>query len=285
MGKTKIASPVRITLRQLRKNPSAIVGILILGCLILLTLLVPYFSPYSSVKISPREALQAPSIHHMMGTDDLGRDLATRVLYGTRISLTVGLIAVGLGGFIGVSMGLVAGYFGGALDLFIMRIIDIMLAFPGILLALLIMTILGPSLASVMLAVGISDVPLYVRLVRGSVISAKENTYVEAAKALGCSRHFIMFRHILPNVLAPLIVVSTLEVANAILTAAALSFLGMGAQPPTPEWGALLSEGRRYIRTAWWMISFPGLMIMISVLSINLLGDGLRDALDPKLQQ
>jgi len=285
MRKTKIGSPARITLRQLRKSSSAIVGILILGSLILLTLLVPYFSPYTPTKISPREALQAPSIHHIMGTDDFGRDVATRVLYGTRISLSVGLIAVGVGGSIGVIIGLVSGYFGGALDLFIMRIIDIMLAFPGILLALIIMTILGPNLTNVMLAVGISDVPLYVRLVRGSVISAKENTYVEAAKALGCNRNLIMFRHILPNVLAPFIVVSTLEVANAILTAAALSFLGMGAQPPTPEWGALLSEGRRYIRTAWWMISFPGLMIMISVLSINLFGDGLRDALDPKLQQ
>ncbi len=278
-----IESPTRIAVRRLLKSPSAFVGVSILACLILLTLFGGLISPYDPRGISPRESLQSPSLRHLMGTDDLGRDIATRVIFGTRFSLVIGLVAVGLGGTIGLFVGLISGYFEGTFDLLIMRLMDIMLAFPGILLALFIMAILGPSLGNVMLAVGISDIPMYVRLVRGSTISAKQNTYVEAALALGCSRWLVMFRHILPNVVAPFIVVSTLEVANAILIAAALSFLGMGAQPPTPEWGAMLSEGRRYVRMAWWMITFPGLMIMLSVLAINLFGDGLRDALDPKL--
>ncbi len=285
MKRGAIESPARIAVRRLLKSPSALVGMSILGCLILLTLFSSLISPYDPIGISPREALERPSTHHLMGTDDLGRDIATRVIFGTRISLVIGLVAVGLGGSIGLVVGLISGYSGGIIDLLTMRFMDIMLAFPGILLALVIMVILGPSLRNVMLAVGISDIPMYVRLVRGSVISAKENTFVEAARAVGCNRWLIMFRHILPNVVAPFIVVSTLEVANAILIAAALSFLGMGAQPPTPEWGAMLSEGRRYIRMAWWMITFPGLMIMLSVLGINLLGDGLRDALDPKVRR
>lgn len=280
----KVETPTRLVLKRLRKSHGALIGAAMLLCLIALAILAPKISPYDPIKMSPNESLQPPNNKHLMGTDDFGRDIATRVLFGTRISLMVGIIAVGIGGSIGIIVGLIAGYYGGSIDLVVSRIIDIMLAFPGILLALIIMTLLGPSLTNIMIAVGVSDVPLYVRLVRGCVISAKENEYVEAARALGCRKLIIMFRHILPNVIAPFIVVSTLEVAHAILLAAALSFLGMGAQPPTPEWGAMLSEGRRYIRTAWWMITFPGMMIMVSVLSINLLGDGLRDALDPRLK-
>jgi len=279
---SQIEKPSWLVLQQLRKSHSAIVGLVILLALIVLAILAPIISPYNPLKMAPRDSLQGLSSRHIMGTDDFGRDIATRVLFGARISLTVGLVAVVLGGSIGAIIGLAAGYSGGVFDFIVMRIVDIMLAFPGILLALIIMTILGPSLTNVMIAVGLSDIPLYIRLVRGCVLSAKENVYVEVARAIGCSKSAIMFKHILPNVVAPLIVVSSLEVANAILTSAALSFLGMGAQPPTPEWGAMLSEGRRYMRTAWWMITFPGLMIMISVLAINLFGDGLRDALDPK---
>jgi peptide/nickel transport system permease protein len=278
-------TPTNIALRELVRNRSAIVGSAILIALLFVALFAPLLTPYDPIVIDPEVSFSAPNRNHIMGTDDFGRDIFTRLLYGTRISLRVGFLAVGIGGSIGLIIGLAAGYFGGAFDFVVMRFIDIMLSFPGILLALLIMTILGPSLTNVMIAVGISDVPLYVRLVRGTVLSAKENGYVEAARGLGCSRRVIIVRHILPNIVAPFIVVTTLEVANAILLSATLSFLGMGAQPPTPEWGAMLNEGRRYIRTGWWMITFPGLMIMLSVLGINLLGDGLRDALDPKLSE
>ncbi|TVQ28549.1 MAG: ABC transporter permease [Spirochaetaceae bacterium] len=278
-------TPTTIALRELRRSRSAIVGAAIMTALIVVALIAPLVSPYDPIAINPDVSLQGPSGRHWMGTDDFGRDILSRVLHGTRISLRVGIIAVGIGGSIGLLIGLAAGYIGGRFDFAVMRFIDVMLSFPGILLALLIMAVLGPSLTNVMIAVGISNVPLYVRLVRGTVLSAKENGYVEAARGIGCSNRVIIVKHILPNIIAPFIVVTTLEVANAILLSATLSFLGMGAQPPTPEWGAMLNEGRRYIRTAWWMITFPGLMIMLSVLGINLLGDGLRDALDPKLSE
>ena len=278
-------TPTTIALRELRRSRSAIVGAAIMIALVTVALLAPLVAPYDPIAINPDVSLQRPSGRHWMGTDDFGRDIFSRVLHGTRISLRVGIIAVGIGGSIGLLIGLAAGYAGGAFDFTVMRVIDVMLSFPGILLALLIMAVLGPSLTNVMIAVGISNVPLYVRLVRGTVLSAKESGYVEAARGTGCSHLVIVVKHILPNIIAPFIVVTTLEVANAILLSATLSFLGMGAQPPTPEWGAMLNEGRRYIRTAWWMITFPGLMIMLSVLGINLLGDGLRDALDPKLSE
>jgi len=185
---------------------------------------------------------------------------------------------------IGVNMGLAAGYYGGLADALTMRLIDVMLAFPGILLALAIIAVLGPGLFNVMIAVGVSAVPTYARVVRGAVLSVKENAYVEASRVVGCKPAHILFRHILPNVTAPIIVMATLRVGGAIITGAALSFLGLGAQPPTPEWGAILSEGRNYIRVAWWITTFPGLAIMVTVLSMNLLGDGLRDALDPRLR-
>ena len=278
-----LASPGRLVLGELVRSRSAMIGGAIILIFVFLAVLAPNITKYNPVEMDPENALMQPGRGHLMGTDDFGRDIATRVLFGTRISLTVGIVAVGIGGSIGLIVGLLAGYYGGTFDFLVMRIIDTMLTFPGILMALLIMTVLGPSLTNVMIAVGISDVPVYVRLVRSSVLSAKEHGYVEAARGVGCGRVSIMIKHILPNVLAPFIVVTTLEVANAILLSATLSFLGMGAQPPTPEWGAMLNEGRRYIRTGWWMITFPGLAIMVSVLGINLLGDGLRDALDPKL--
>jgi peptide/nickel transport system permease protein len=276
-------TPGRIVLRALLHSPSAIVGASIVAAYVVLAVLAPHLSAFDPTAMAPEESLRPPGPGHLFGTDDFGRDIATRILYGTRISLTVGVVAVGIGGAIGLLVGLLVGYFGGVLDFLVMRLIDIMLTFPGILLALLIMTILGPSLTNVMIAVGISDIPVYVRLVRSSVLAAREQGYTESARGIGCSRWAVIFKHILPNVLAPFIVVATLEVANAILLSATLSFLGMGAQPPTPEWGAMLNEGRRYIRTGWWMIGFPGLAIMLAVLGINLLGDGLRDALDPRL--
>jgi peptide/nickel transport system permease protein len=208
----------------------------------------------------------------------------TRIVYGGRISLRIGIISVFIALLVGVPMGLIAGYYGGVLDDLIMRVVDMMLAFPGILLALVIIAILGPSLINVMVAVGISSVPTYARVTRGSVLKAKEEMFVEASILMGCRTRRILLLHILPNILGPLVVVSTLGVAGAIISGAALSFLGLGATPPTPEWGLLLSDGRNYLRHAWWISTFPGLAIMATVLSINLLGDGLRDALDPKMK-
>lgn len=281
----RIETPASLALAELLRSRSAIVGASICLLLLLTALFAPLIAQRDPIEIDTTVTLQPPGRGHIMGTDDFGRDIFSRVIYGSRISLRVGVVAVGIGATIGLVIGLAAGYIGGAFDFAVMRVIDVLLSFPGILLALLIITVLGPSLLNVMIAVGISDVPLYVRLVRGSVMSAKENGYVEAARSTGASRRLIITRHILPNIIAPFIVVTTLEVANAILLSATLSFLGMGAQPPTPEWGAMLNEGRRYIRTAWWMITFPGFMIMLSVLGINLLGDGLRDAVDPRLSQ
>ena len=221
---------------------------------------------------------------YLLGTDQFGRDVASRVLYGARLSLTVGLIAVWIAVGVGAPIGLVSGFYGGRLDVFAMRVMDVLLAFPGILLALAIVSVLSPGLGNVMIAVGLAAVPTYARLTRASVLSARELLYVEAARAMGGRDRFILARYILPNVVAPLIVTSTLGLGTAILSAAALSFLGLGSPPPTPEWGRMLSEGRDYLREAWWISTFPGLAIMLTVLAMNLLGDGLRDVLDPRLK-
>jgi ABC-type dipeptide/oligopeptide/nickel transport system permease subunit len=248
----------------------------------MVSVLAPVLAPYDPLAIDPMGALQPPSFEHPMGTDPIGRDVLSRVLFGGRISLVVGLVSVGISLAIGVILGLLAGYFGGTVDNVIMRLMDMMLAFAGILLALTIVAVLGPGLTNVMLAVGISGIPNFARLVRGSVLSAKENLYVEAARSIGIRSGRIIFRHILPNVMAPVIVLATLAYGWAILSAASLSFLGLGAQPPTPEWGIMLSDGRGYLREAPWVTFFPGFAIMLTVLSANVLGDGLRDALDPR---
>ncbi len=266
------------------RNRGAVIGATVLIFLVLLALFADWIAPYDPLTMVPRDTQQPPSRIHVMGTDLLGRDILSRVIFGTRLSLLIGLASVCIGAVIGTIIGLGAGYYGGWLEAVTMRIMDAMLAFPGILLALSVIVGLGTGIVNVMIAVGVATIPGYARLVRGSVLSAKENVYVEAARVMGCPSTRIMFRHILPNVIAPVIVLSTLQFGVAILSAAGLSFLGLGAQPPTPEWGLMVSMGRTYLGKAWWMSTFPGLAITVAVIAINLMGDGLREALDPRLR-
>jgi peptide/nickel transport system permease protein len=266
------------------KNRGAVIGSAVLIFLVLITLFANWIAPYDPITVVPRDSQQPPSRTHFMGTDLLGRDILSRVIFGARLSLLIGLASVCIGATIGTIVGLGAGYYGGWLEAVIMRVVDAMLAFPGILLALTVIVGLGTGIVNVMIAVGVATIPGYARLTRGTVLSAKENVYVEAARVMGCSSTRIMFRHILPNVIAPVIVLSTLRFGIAILSAAGLSFLGLGAQPPTPEWGLMVSMGRTYLGKAWWMSTFPGLAITVAVVAINLVGDGLREALDPKLR-
>jgi peptide/nickel transport system permease protein len=266
------------------RQRGALIGLVILATLATMAVAAPWLSSRDPIRTAPREALQPPGGRFVLGSDQFGRDVASRVLYGARISLLVGVISVSIAVALGAPLGLVSGYYGGRLDALIMRVMDVMLAFPGILLALAIVSVLSPGLGNVMIAVGLSAVPGYARLVRATVLSAREHLYVEAARALGGRDGGILVRDILPNVVAPLIVTATLGLGGAILSAAALSFLGLGSQPPQPEWGRMLSEGRDYLREAWWISTFPGLGILLTVLAMNLVGDGLRDALDPRLK-
>jgi peptide/nickel transport system permease protein len=282
---SKPQSQGAIVWRQLRQNRAAMIGAALVIFEIVLALGAQWIAPYDPLDQDPRAALQPPSREHLFGTDDTGRDLLSRVIYGTQISLRVGLISVGIGGGIGIVLGIIAGYRGGWADNVIMRMMDLLLAFPGILLALAIIAILGPGLFNVMIAVGISAIPAYTRLARGSALALREREFVVGARAIGCGDGHITLRYILPNVLPPLIVLATLGIAGAILTAAGLSFIGLGAVPPAPEWGAILTLGRKYINQAWWYTTFPGLAIAITVLGINMLGDALRDALDPRLRR
>jgi ABC-type dipeptide/oligopeptide/nickel transport system permease subunit len=282
--RTRAESPWRIALRMLGKNKVAMAGLAILVAISLTAVFAPQISPYDPNEVDILNQLQAPSREHLLGTDLYGRDMLSRIFWGGRVTLVVGLISVGIAATFGILLGLISGYYGRWIDSAIMRFIDILLAFPRILLALTIVGMLGPGLFNVMLAVGIASITGYARLVRGSVLSAKEETYVVAARVVGCRDTRILARHCLPNVIGPVIVLATLDVASAILAASSLSFLGLGVQPPTAEWGYMLNEGRNYLRSAPWITFFPGVAIMVSVLSINMLGDGLRDALDPRLK-
>jgi peptide/nickel transport system permease protein len=272
------------TWERFMRSRSALIGGGVLLLIVLLALAAPLISPYDPIKTNQRLSLEQPSFDHLMGTDRFGRDIFSRVLWAGQASLPIGLVAVAIGVLLGVSVGLLAGYYGGWLDAISMRFVDLLLAFPGILLALAIIAILGGSLTNLMIAVGVSAIPDYVRITRGTVLSVKEREFVLAARTIGCRGPAIMVRHILPNVLAPLIVLATLGMAAAIITGSALSFLGLGIKPPTPEWGNMLAEGREFLQHAPWVAFFPGAAIMLSVLSINLLGDGLRDVLDPRMR-
>ncbi|MCY3836146.1 MAG: ABC transporter permease [Anaerolineaceae bacterium] len=273
--------------RQLRQDKAALVGGALLLIIIAVTMLADLVSPYDPLEQSQDRAdlLAAPNADHWMGTDDLRRDVFSRILHGGRTTISVGVISISAAVSVGLVLGLVAGYFGGYIDDVISRILDILLTLPAILMAIVVVTILGAGLQNAMLAVGIASMPAFARLVRGDTLVEKNKTYVEGSRAMGASHWHIMWQHILPNVLSSVIVVGTLRVASAIQIAAGLSFLGLGAQIPHPEWGAMLSLGRNYMRSGqWWMTVFPGLAIFITVMCINLLGDGLRDALDPRLR-
>jgi peptide/nickel transport system permease protein len=270
--------------KHARWRLSALVGAGIVAVCVVVAVLAPLLAPHDPVEIFSGQLRKPPSLRFPMGTDEVGRDILSRVIFGARVSLRVGLISVSIAMVCGTALGLIAGYAGGWADAVIMRIVDVMLAFPGILLAIAIVAVLGPGIDNVMFAVGIESIPVYVRTVRASTLSVKQNEFVMAARAAGAAPSGIIWRHILPNVVAPIIVLATLGVGLAILIAAGLSFIGIGAQPPTPEWGSMLSTGRTYIRDAPWIAVFPGLAIMIVVLALNLLGDGLREALDPRMR-
>ena len=286
----KPRSPFREGIGRLVRNRTAVAGLIIITVFLLMALLAPWLAPRDPLaqalyaKLKPPFWDPAGSFDHLLGTDDFGRDLLSRIIYGSRISMLVGLVSVTISLFFGTFAGAVAGFYGGRLDNLIMRFMDLLLAFPSILLAIVIVAFLGPSLRNAMLAIGVVSIPRYARIVRGSVLEEYNKDYVQGARALGAGDGRLIFHHILPNCLAPLIVQTTLGFASAILEAAALSFLGLGAQPPTPEWGAMLANGRALILRAWWAVTFPGLMILFAVLGFNLLGDGMRDALDPRLR-
>jgi peptide/nickel transport system permease protein len=281
------AAPRRVRraqlVRRLLRHRGAVAGFVVLAALLLIALLAPLIAPYDPIAVS-RTTLKPPSAQHLMGTDNIGRDILSRVIYGTRISLRMGFIAVAIAAIFGTAIGVVAGTYGKIVDNVLMRFIDALMAFPGILLALTIAAVLGPGVFNAMIAVGVASIPTFARLVRSSVLQVKQTPYVESARAVGCTDFQMITRHILPNVLTPVLVLGTLGIAGAILIGASLSFLGLGAQPPTAEWGAMLSQGRQFMRTAWWIMAFPGLAITITVMAANLVGDGLRDALDPRLK-
>lgn len=271
---------------QFRKSKSSVVGLLIVLAFFLLAALAPFLAPADPLA-QHLDAQLARPLHSgfLLGADDLGRDILSRILYGARISLMVGTISVSISLVAGGLVGLFSGYFGGTLDLLAMRVIDIMMAFPSILLAIVICAALGPSLQNAMIAIGFIGVPSFARMIRASVLAEKETDYVVAERSLGAGHLRLIFTAILPNCIAPIIVQSTLSYAGAIISAAGLSYLGLGAQPPTPEWGFMVSSGKDYIQTAWWVITFPGIAILLAVLGFNLLGDGLRDVLDPRMKE
>ncbi|MCX6048974.1 MAG: ABC transporter permease [Chloroflexi bacterium] len=272
-------------LRRLAKEPTTICGLILLVIFILLALLAPLISPFDPLFQNISVSLTKPSIPYYLGTDKLGRDILSRMLYGAQISIRSGVIVVLLAGSFGTLVGLIAGYLGGWVDEIWMRITDIFFAFPGLILAMAIAGALGPSLTHALIAVAIVSWPVYARLIRGQVLSLRERDFVQAARSIGVRDWRIIWQHLLPNTLAPLLVQASFDMAGTILSVAGLSFIGFGAQPPTPEWGVMISEGRNYITTQWWLTAVPAIGILLLVAALNLVGDGLRDLLDPKLRR
>jgi peptide/nickel transport system permease protein len=278
----------RLSFYLINRNRLQRISLIVILLLVLIAIFAPFIAPYPGHAISdtnPDDRLLAPSSKYWFGTDELGRDMFSRVIYGTRISLQTALIAVGIALLIGVPLGAIAGGLGGVVDEIIMRITDIFLSFPPLLLAIAIAAFLGPNLQNAMLSIAISWWPWYTRIIRGQAVSIRERQFVRAARAIGTPKFRIIFKHILPNTFAPVIVQASMDIGGVILTIAALSFLGLGAQPPTPEWGLLISSSRTYFLDAWWYSTFPGIAILITVLVFNLIGDGIREVLDPKTRK
>ena len=269
---------------RLRRNVGALLGLTILAMVLLVAIFADVLMPYDPLKTYPANAFDPPSLSHLFGTDEIGRDIFSRVIAGSRISFEIALLVLAVASAIGVSIGALAGYFGGWLDEICMRLADIFFAFPHFLLAMAIVAALGPGITNAMLAIAVVYWPRYARLVRGSILIVKQQAFVDAAAALGASHWRIVLRHILPNCTAPLLVQATMDAGTAILTTASLSFIGLGAVPPTAEWGAMVAQGRTFVTTAWWMPTFPGLAIGVTVAGYMFLGDGMRDLLDPRLR-
>jgi peptide/nickel transport system permease protein len=273
----------RAILKRLLKKPGFVFGIFVLVPLVLVAVFAPQIAPYPPDMLDPGRFQPPLSPGHLLGTDNLGRDILSRLIYGARLSLLVGVVVIGIGASVGSLLGVTAGYFGGVIDNVIMRVTDMLLAFPDILLALMVITVLGPGLFNVMIALGVASIPGFTRLVRSTTLEVRELEFVEASRALGNRSAGLLLRHVLPNVFQPVLVVASLGVATAILAAAGLSFIGLGAPPGAAEWGAMLNDARTYMRRAWWMATMPGVTITLAVLAISLLGEALREAFDPKL--
>ncbi len=274
-----------LTLKLLSRNPSAVAGAVIVLIMVFLAVFASVLSPYNPIRISLAERLSAPSAAHLFGTDELGRDILSRIMYGARISLRIGILVVVIAGGIGAVTGAISGYVGQRLDNLIMRVMDVFLSFPPLVLALALAAALGPDLNNAILAVAFVMIPKFARLVRGEALAVKERQFIAAARAAGAKALWIILHHILPNCLASVIVLATLVLGEAILIAASLSFIGLGAQPPTPEWGAMVSVGRKFLMDQWWYATFPGLFILVTVIGFNILGDALRDVLDPRIRR
>ena len=280
---------VRVMTRLVRRR-TALFGLIVVLAVLVAAVFASFVSPFDPLAQDIGQRLKEPGWQdaqgrvHPLGTDHLGRDILSRIIHGSRIALSVGLAAVAISGVLGMAVGLVSGYFGGRVDDFFMRLADIQLAFPFILLAIAVIGVLGPSLRNIIIVIGVSSWVVYARVVRGEVLSIREREFVQAAVALGSRDYRVLVRHVLPNAFTPWLVVATLDMARVIVIESALSFLGLGVQPPTPTWGGMLADGRVYLSTAWWLATFPGLAILVTVLGINLLGDGLRDTLDPRLK-
>ena len=273
------------TLRLLSKNPSAVAGFVIIATMVLIAVTAPYIAPYDPIKISLRERLSAPSAVHFFGTDEMGRDILSRVMHGARISLRIGVLVIVIAGGLGALIGAVAGYLGRRADNIIMRIMDVILSFPPLVLAMALAAALGPNLNNAIMAVAFVMIPKFARMVRGEALAVKEKQFIAAARASGAGDMWIILHHILPNCFSSVIILATLILGETILIAASLSFIGLGAQPPSPEWGAMISVGRKFLMDQWWYPTFPGLFILVTVIGFNILGDALRDIFDPRIRR